>query len=162
MVLTKTLRHKLWMYDVVSGLVGLHHLEAAVAPTGERPSEQKLDSYFWHTLTDVFNIHLLFWLLDLRREWYWGLVVWGLVRSWAPAYCLSITMSCCQDESLILLINKQYLGFSGAKGQVKRSLTWVAVLIVDRRPCESQFECKENLLESSLVRGFFRLYIHPM
>lgn len=31
-VLTKAFRHKLWVYDVVSGLVGLHHVEAAVAP----------------------------------------------------------------------------------------------------------------------------------
>lgn len=30
-VLTKTFRHKLWVYDVVSSLVGLHHVEAAVA-----------------------------------------------------------------------------------------------------------------------------------
>lgn len=40
-VLTKALRHKLWVYDVVASLVGLHHMEAAVAPTVERSSEQK-------------------------------------------------------------------------------------------------------------------------
>lgn len=42
-VLTNALRRKLWVYDVVSSLVGLHHMEAAVAPAVERPSEQKLD-----------------------------------------------------------------------------------------------------------------------
>lgn len=41
-VLTKALRHKLRVYDVVSGLVGLHHVEAAVAPAVERPPEQRL------------------------------------------------------------------------------------------------------------------------
>lgn len=42
-VLRKAFRHKLWMYDVVSSLIGLHHMEAAVATTVERPSKQRLD-----------------------------------------------------------------------------------------------------------------------
>lgn len=46
-VLTKAFRHKLWMDDVVSSLVGLHHMEAAVAATVERPMEEKDLSAFY-------------------------------------------------------------------------------------------------------------------
>lgn len=37
LVLTEALGHKLRVYDVVSSLVGFHHVEAAVAPAVERP-----------------------------------------------------------------------------------------------------------------------------
>lgn len=40
-VLTKDLRNKLWMYDVVSRLERLHHVEAAVARAVEKPPEVK-------------------------------------------------------------------------------------------------------------------------
>lgn len=63
-VLTQALRHKLRVYDVVSSLVGLHHMEAAVAPTVERPSEQKDLSgcYLWH-LTHLF-INMIFFIIQ--------------------------------------------------------------------------------------------------
>lgn len=38
-LLTTDLRHKLWMYDVVSRLKRLHHVEAAVTRAVEKPSE---------------------------------------------------------------------------------------------------------------------------
>lgn len=54
-VLTLALRHKLWVYDVVSSLVGLHHMEAAVAPAVERPSEQKIEwLLYYDTLRHIF------------------------------------------------------------------------------------------------------------
>lgn len=50
--LTKDLRNKLWMYDVVSRLERLHHVEAAVACAVEKPPEvkQSLNNHFFQTL----------------------------------------------------------------------------------------------------------------
>lgn len=39
--LTKDLRNELWMYDVVTRLERLHHVEAAVACAVEKPPEVK-------------------------------------------------------------------------------------------------------------------------
>lgn len=41
LLLTKDLRNKLWMYDVVTRLERLHHVEAAVACAVEKPPEVK-------------------------------------------------------------------------------------------------------------------------
>lgn len=51
-VLTKALRHKPRMYNVVSSLVGLHHMEAAMASTVERALELKL-SHLILTATEI-------------------------------------------------------------------------------------------------------------
>lgn len=66
-VLTKELGHKLWVYDVVSSLEGLHHMEAAAAPAFKRQLELKLylgGSIFMMHLKHLFintvksNMHL--------------------------------------------------------------------------------------------------------
>ena len=52
--LTRALRHKLWVDDVVSSLVRLHYVEAAAAPAVERPLEPKLDINQSHLYQNIF------------------------------------------------------------------------------------------------------------
>lgn len=102
-VLGKEFRHKLWVYDVVSSLVGLHHMEAAVATAVERPSKQRgekllcLSSYYFLYYKQA-NMHLWsrvllgreqqFCMCGRRGDAAGELVVFGLLWSWTPAHCL--------------------------------------------------------------------------
>lgn len=50
-LLTKRLRDKLWVYDVVSCLAGLHYMEAAVARAVERSLQIQLVRLQWSLFT---------------------------------------------------------------------------------------------------------------
>lgn len=61
-VLTKTLRHKLWMYDVVTSL-GLDHMEAAVAAAAEKPTKHHI------SVVVIQEIKMFTFPMCIRDQW---------------------------------------------------------------------------------------------
>lgn len=171
-LLTKAFRHKLWVYDVVSCLVGLHHMKAAVATAeGENTGAGIRPQCLLLKMTIIHKVEHAPIIQGAVRA---CLLKAVLSCSWVASLRSCPELSACMlpvrsnDSFSIFFITLTrpveslsshftimsidvFFEFKGLKRRSEvrdQFFTWVAVLRVEAHSSDNPFSYKENQSES--------------